>query len=114
MQELKEASRSKADSGIDLEPSEINIYSWKAYIRVNIPQSPGLMCYARPLLSARMTALKYTRADSSHMQTEHLYKVSSFMNILFRSPGSLTSTRACWQLGILCQSILALWIAAEW
>lgn len=32
-QELKEASRSKADSGIELVPNETNIYSWKAFLR---------------------------------------------------------------------------------
>ncbi len=37
IQEFREIQRTKADSGIDLAPSETNIYSWTAFIRVSQP-----------------------------------------------------------------------------
>ena len=41
MQELKELNRSKVDDGVVLEPSEANIYVWKAFIKVCSPSYPS-------------------------------------------------------------------------
>lgn len=46
-------SRAQGDTGIELEPSETNIYSWKAFLRVR-PLSLG--CHAAPAQATLLSA----------------------------------------------------------
>ena len=82
MQEFKEVSRLKGDIGIELEPSETNIYAWKAFLRVRCCTLDSVLesCY--------LSACSWSAA---------LHETP--LHCCLRCPGVLTQSVAAWYAG---------------
>ena len=74
MQEFKEVSRLKGDIGIELEPSETNIYAWKAFLRVRC-------CTLDSVLESAICQL----APGQQHSTRRLFTVASGVQVFLRN-----------------------------